>query len=111
MLLPALILVFAESRPIRCYHKLASDPAEEEAELLFCRYTDDICVYAWLRHEDGEGGQQEHMMTIVWRHNTGLHHASQYCANSTEQEWWRGDEEPCRYGNEGGYQCGCSMSG
>ena len=52
-----LILIFAESRPIRCYHKLASDPAEEEAELLFCRYTDDICVYAWLRHEDGEGSR------------------------------------------------------
>ena len=56
-----MILMFPESRPIRCYHKLSSDPAEEEAELLFCRYTDDICVYAWLRHEDGEAS----MMTIV----------------------------------------------
>ena len=57
-------MMFPESRPIRCYHKLSSDPAEEEAELLFCRYTDDICVYAWLRHEDGEASMG-HVMTIV----------------------------------------------
>jgi len=80
-----------EERPIKCYQKLAEE--DGEPDLRYCRYTDDLCVYAFLKHEDG------------------LHHSSQYCANSTEETWWRGDREPCRYGNEGGYQCACRQSG
>jgi len=80
-----------EERPIKCYQKLAEE--DGEPDLRYCRYTDDLCVYAFLKHEDG------------------LHHSNQYCANSTEETWWRGDREPCRYGNEGGYQCACRQSG
>ena len=53
----------------------------------------------------------ERMLTLIFTPCLGLHHSSQYCANSTEETWWRGDREPCRYGNEGGYQCACRQSG
>ena len=42
-----------ETRPIQCYKKLPNLD-EEEAQLQFCRFTDDICVYAELTHEDGQ---------------------------------------------------------
>ena len=41
----------------------------------------------------------------------GKKYVSQYCANSTSEVWWAGDGEPCRYGDQGGYQCGCSFTG
>ena len=46
-------LIFTETRPIQCYKKLAHLD-EEEAQLQFCRFTEDLCVYAELMHEDGE---------------------------------------------------------
>ena len=46
------MLYVAEERPIRCYHKLAHE--DQEPELLYCGYHDDICVHATLKHEDGE---------------------------------------------------------
>ena len=48
------MLDVAEERPIRCYHKLAHE--DQEPELLYCGYHDDICVHATLKHEDGERG-------------------------------------------------------
>jgi len=81
-----------ETRPIRCFQKFAFNLVNE-AELLYCRYNEDICVYAYLQHEDGQ------------------HYTSQYCANSTSETWWLGDRKPCRYGSEGGFQCACSQTG
>lgn len=47
-----LVMHVAEERPIRCYRKLAHE--DQEPELLYCGYHDDICVHATLKHEDGE---------------------------------------------------------
>ena len=41
----------------------------------------------------------------------GKKYVSQYCANSTAENWWPGEEEPCRHGDQGGYLCGCGTTG
>ena len=38
---------------MQCYKKLANLD-EEEAQLQYCGFNDDICVYAELTHEDGQ---------------------------------------------------------
>ena len=80
-----------EKRPMRCYTKLSFE--DTEPDLRYCRYEHDICVYSYLKYEDG------------------LHHSSQYCSSSDVETWWLGDKTPCVYGNQGGYQCGCSQTG
>ena len=47
-----LTILHLETRPILCYQKFAFDV--KEAELLYCRYHEDLCVYAYLQHEDGK---------------------------------------------------------
>ena len=37
--------------------------SSQEAELLYCRYHEDLCVYAYLQHEDGEKFLQ---LTKTW---------------------------------------------
>ena len=57
-------IIFKEERPIKCYHKLAEE--EGEPDLRYCRYTDDLCVYAFLKHEDGKIGWKESMLTLIF---------------------------------------------
>ena len=38
---------------MQCYKKLANLD-KEEAQLQYCGFNDDICVYAELTHEDGQ---------------------------------------------------------
>ena len=102
------MLYVAEERPIRCYHKLAHE--DQEPELLYCGYHDDICVHATLKHEDGERCPYRPGLHLARQSCTGEFHVSQYCANSSSAAWWLGDQK-CRAGTEGGLQCGCSQSG
>ena len=44
---------FTETRPIQCYKKLPHLD-KDEAQLQYCKFTEDLCVYAELMHEDGE---------------------------------------------------------
>jgi len=77
--------------PLRCYHKYSLD--DTEPSLRFCSPGQDICVFSYLMHEDGN------------------HYSGQHCSNSSLESWWGGRNNPCTYGDMGGYQCGCDFAG
>ena len=41
----------------------------------------------------------------------GEHHVLQYCSNSEDETWWKGESKPCENGKEGGFKCACTDSG
>jgi len=76
--------------PLRCYYKYAID--QGIAKLRYCKEHENLCVLAKLRHEDGNIYQ------------------SQYCSNSTQEDWHHNGPR-CQYGRDGGYKCACDYNG
>jgi len=76
--------------PLRCYYKYAL--TDSTPQLRYCNQDENLCVLSNLKHEDGSWYQ------------------SQFCSNTTSEDWWS-PASTCRYGEEGGFVCGCDYHG